>query len=77
VFIVTRAVGWMIQHSNPSRDKTFFLSPKCPDWLRDPHSLLFKGYWGFSQAVTWLGHEVDHHLHLMLRLRVNVAVLPL
>jgi len=36
------ATGWMVQGSNPYRGKGFFSSPKHPDWLWSPPSLLFK-----------------------------------
>jgi len=27
------------------RGKRFSCSPECPDWIWDPPSLLFDGYW--------------------------------
>jgi len=36
----------------------FFSSPKCPDWLWGPASVLFNGYWGSFSWVKWPGHDV-------------------
>ena len=37
-----------------------FSSPRCPDWLRCPPSLLWKGYWSSFLGVQQPGHESDH-----------------
>jgi hypothetical protein len=37
-----------------------FESPKCPDQLWGPPSLLFSGYQGSFLGVKQLGHEVNH-----------------
>ena len=39
---------------------TCVLSPKCPDCLWNPPSLLFNGYRGFSWRENWPGCEADH-----------------
>jgi hypothetical protein len=38
----------------------FLSSPKCPDQLWGPPSLLFDGQLCLSQGVKWLGREFDH-----------------
>jgi len=43
----------MVQGSNPHRDKRFFFSPTCPDWLW-AHPVLC------LLAVKWLGLEAEH-----------------
>jgi len=50
----------MIQGSNASRGRGFFLSPNCQNWLWGPPSLLFKGYQGSFLGVKQWGVEVDH-----------------
>jgi len=52
-------------------------SPKHPDQLRGPPSLLFDGYWGTSPRRLQLEREADHTSHLLPRLRISVAVPPL
>jgi hypothetical protein len=42
-----------VHSTNPSREKKFFFSPKCPDWLCGLLGVLFSGYWGSKR----LGHE--------------------
>ena len=57
-YMADSAIGWMVRGSNPYRGKGFFSSPKHPDWLWGPPSLLFNGYWGFLWVVkqpSWLG----------------------
>jgi hypothetical protein len=41
----------VIQGSIPGRGKRFLSSPKCPDWLWGPSSLLFSRYQGCSLGV--------------------------
>lgn len=36
----------------------YFSSPKCPDLLWGPPSVLFNGYWGSLSWVKWPGHDV-------------------
>jgi hypothetical protein len=45
---------------NSGRRKEFFSSPKRPDRLWDPISLLFSGYRPSSVGVKQLGREVSH-----------------
>jgi len=54
------------------RDKGFFSSPKCPDWLWGPHCFLFCGYWEgvLSPGVDM---KLTTHLHLVPRLRMGGA----
>jgi hypothetical protein len=69
---------WTIWGSISGRDKRFFCSPKCPGCLLFLPSLLVNGYWGVpSLEVKWLGHEATTDFHLVLRLRINEAVLLL
>jgi hypothetical protein len=47
---------------NPNRIKRFFYSPKCPDWLCVPHSLLFNRYRAslLGEGIKPPGHKVNH-----------------
>jgi hypothetical protein len=51
-------------------DKRFFSSPKCPDQLWGPTSLLFDGYW-----YSLLG--VNLQLELRLRMSEVISLFPL
>jgi hypothetical protein len=42
---------WLKSHSS----KVFFPSPKHPDGLWGPHSLIFNGYWGPSPGIKAAG----------------------
>jgi len=53
-------MGWMIRGSIAGRDETFVSSPKRPDRLWDPASLLFKGYGSCFPGLKQPGREVDH-----------------
>jgi hypothetical protein len=57
-------MGWANHGSNPSSDNKFFSSPKCPEQLWEPTSLLFDGYRGSFLGIRaqHLGHAVDHSL---------------
>jgi hypothetical protein len=58
-------VGWTFQGSYP---RSVFSSPKCPDQLCGPTSLLFIGYQGSFLGVKWPG-QMTTHLHLVLKLK--------
>jgi len=53
-------MGWTIGDSIPSRNKISFSSPKHPDQLWIPPSLLFNDYLGSFLEVKQPGHETDH-----------------
>jgi hypothetical protein len=59
--------------SIPGRGKRFFSSPRCPDQLWGPPSLLFSGYLG----VKWWGHEADHSPPSSARVKKGGAIPPL
>jgi hypothetical protein len=42
------------------RDKRFFSSPKCPDWVWGPPSVIINGYHGFFHGVKAAGREAGH-----------------
>jgi hypothetical protein len=50
----------MVWGLNPGREKRFLSSPKCPDWLWSPTTLLFNGYGGSFPGEMQPGHEVRH-----------------
>jgi hypothetical protein len=54
------ATGWTVRGSNPGRGKIFFSSPKRPDGLWGPPSLLFNGYRGFFPGVKRPGRQINH-----------------
>jgi len=49
----------MDRGSKLSRNYRIFSSPKRPDQLRGPTSLIFKGYRGSSQTVKQIGCEIN------------------
>jgi hypothetical protein len=53
-------MGWMFMGSNPGRGKRFFSSPKRPDQLWVPSSLLFNEYRDSFSGLRRLEREVDH-----------------
>jgi hypothetical protein len=53
------ATCWTVWGSNPHSGKKFFSSPKRPDWLWGPPSLLFNGYRGSLSGVKRPGREVN------------------
>jgi hypothetical protein len=53
-------MGWTIEGSIPSRIKRSFSSPKHPDQLWIPPSLLLNDYLGSFLEVKQPGHEMDH-----------------
>ena len=65
----------MVQGSLPGRGKRFSSSPKHPDWIWSPPSLLFNGNWVFllggkaARVCSWITH-----LLVILRLRMSEAV---
>jgi len=66
----------MVCTSNLSRGKRFFSSPKCPDWLWGPPSLLFNGHGGlFPQELSRWDMRLTTHICLFPRIRSG-AILP-
>jgi len=61
------ARGTVIWSLNPNRDNIFFFSPKRPNQLSGPPSLLFNGYWVWGLAT---------HLHLVPMSRMSTATNP-
>ena len=53
--------------SIPGTRTRIMFSPKRPDFIWRPHSLLFKGY----RKKKWSERECEHSLHVVLRLRVS------
>jgi len=63
------------QLSDPDRGGGFLCSPKCPDLLWDPHSILLKGQRGLlPQGVKRWRLTLITDLHLMPRFRMSGAV---
>jgi hypothetical protein len=52
--------GWMVRALNPGMGMRFFFSPKCPDWLCGPTSLLCNRYQGLFLAVKQPGGGDDY-----------------
>ena len=52
--------AWMVWGSNPGGDNRFFSSPKRPNRLLDPPSLLFNGYHGSSPGVKHAVSQFNH-----------------
>jgi len=44
---------------NLGRAKTFFSSPRFPDWLWSPSNLLFNGYQGSFLTAKWEGRDAN------------------
>ena len=53
-------MGWKIYGLNHYRDNKFFYSPKCPEQLWGPPSLVFNGYRGYFLGIKQLGCAADH-----------------
>ena len=69
---VDYAIGWI---SNPLIIKRLRLLQNRPDWLWDPPSLVFHGYWSsIPRGVNRPKREVDH-FHLMPKLRKSGVLL--
>jgi hypothetical protein len=68
-----------MQGFNHSRRMRFFSSPKCPNQVWDPFSLLFQENQDSFPKVKKPGVKLTTHLHLVSRLRVQGAIplLPL
>jgi hypothetical protein len=49
-----------VRSSSPGKDKRFFCSPKRPDWLCGPPSLLLNGYRGSFPRTKRPGFAVNH-----------------
>jgi hypothetical protein len=78
VALVSMKTGWKNLGSNPGNGKLFFPSPKRPNPLWDPPSLLFNSYKGLS--AWWYGGRggiLTTHLHLVSRFRINGVTPPL
>ena len=54
--------------------KGFFSSSKHPDRFWGSQRLIFNQHWRSFPGIKQLGREVDHHLHVMLKLRMSTAV---
>ena len=54
------ATDWTVRGSNPAWCKRFSSSPKFPDRLCGPHSLLFSCYLDYLSGVKRPGHDVNH-----------------
>ena len=52
----------------------YFSSPKCPDLLWGPPSVLFSWYWGSFSWVKWPGHDVGLSPPSRTRERVSAAL---
>jgi hypothetical protein len=50
---------FFVAHPEYSQGKRFVSSPKLPDGLWGPSSLIFNGYRGYFTGVKRLGQEVD------------------
>jgi len=64
-------------HLLSGRDKSFVSSPKCPDRLWGQPSLLFGGYWYSFPVMNWLSVRLTTQLCLIVRLRMNWAIVLL
>ena len=53
-------LGWTVQGLNAGMGQRFISSPKCPQQLWGPPSLLLIWYWCSFPGVKWVGHEVNH-----------------
>jgi hypothetical protein len=60
--------------SIPGGSKSFISSPKRPDRIRRPPSLLFSGYRRFILGVKRPGHKLTTYLHIVPRLRMSGAI---
>jgi hypothetical protein len=54
-----------------------FSSPRCPDQLSGPTSLLSNGYQGLSPGVKRQGHEADHSPPCSAEVKGGEAIPPL
>jgi hypothetical protein len=73
-----KATGWMVQGSNPGRDKRFFCPQKHPDRFWDPPSLIFNAYRRLFLRINRPERELIIRLHLVLTLmRKAIVILPL
>jgi hypothetical protein len=71
------ATGWIVQGSNPGRDKRFFCSQKHPDRLWDPFSLIFNAYRRLFLGVDRRKRELITRLHIVPTLMREAILLPL
>lgn len=51
-----------------------FPHPNTLNWLWNPHSLSFKGYWGSLPGVKRPKSDADYHLHLAPRWNLSGAI---
>jgi hypothetical protein len=59
-------MDWEIQGLTLCREKRFFSSPKCPDKLWVPSSLLLNGYYEFLPfCESTFGIKLTTHLNLV------------
>ena len=57
-----QATGWLVWDSNPGRDKRCFSSPKAPDQLWGPPTLLLNVFQGSCLEVKWPEIQVTNSL---------------
>ena len=68
------ATEWAVTDLNTNKGKRIFFSPKRPDRLLGPPSLLFNVYYGYVLELKWLGREVDSSVRLVATLRMSGAI---
>ena len=74
VVIVSKAMAWKVQGSNPGRGKKFFSSPNIEtDCLWSQPGLLFTDYWCPIPGIKRPRRDVTH-FHLVARLRMSRVV---
>ena len=54
-----KATEWVVWSVNPGMGTWFFPSPKHPDRLWTPPTILFSGYCGSSMGLEQPGHEIN------------------
>jgi hypothetical protein len=70
-------MGWLIEGSIPSRIRRSFSSPKHPDQLWIPPSLLLKDYLGSFPEVKQSGHESDHSPPTIAEIKTEWNYIPI
>ena len=73
-----KATGWMVQGSNPGRDKRFFCPQEHTDRLWDPPNLIFNAYRHLFLRINRSERELIARLHLVPKLMTQaILILPL